>query len=271
MSNEGTERDGRLLITLGFASIGILFLIYARLGGAAITPDAVSAIERLGIAFYVMLLVSLGAISYGIYQYHKQKILKNDGGVMSIIALITWNRKSRKVFFVTFIAYGSFFALTSGILVYQPDVIFSKHYDVIVPSANITPCCGEVGYVPKFIVYITEHVGLQIIPINLILQIIVSYLVGLNTTIAVNAFSILKKGSSVGSIAAIIGLFIACPTCAGTFLSLFVSVSGAIAFTLAITQLQTIFIAITIPLLIITPIMMARRIKNSGWSCKVEF
>lgn len=269
MSND-TRRDGRLLITLGFASIGILFLIYARLGGTAVTPDAVPVIERIGTAFYAMLLVALGAIAYGMYQYHKQKILKNDESLLLIVAQITWNSKSRKIFLSTFVAYGVFFALTSGILVYQPDVVFSKHYDVTVPSAHITPCCGEVGYVPKIIVYITEQVGLQIIPINLILQIIVSYLVGLNMSIAVNAFSILKKNTSVGGIAAITGLFIACPTCAGTFFSLFVSASGAIAFTLAITQLQTIFIAVSIPLLIITPIIMARKIKNSGWSCKIE-
>jgi len=270
MSKDDTGRDGRLLITLGFASIGILFLIYARLGGSVVTPDAVSAIERLGIAFYVMLLVALGAIAYGMYQYHKQKILKNEDSLLLVVAQITWNSKSRKIFLATIVLYGVFFALTSGILVYQPDVIFSKHYGVAVPSAHITPCCGEVGYVPKLIVYITEQVGLQIIPINLILQIIVSYLVGLNMSVAVNAFSILKKNTGIGGIAAITGLFIACPTCAGTFLSLFVSASGAIAFTLAITQLQTIFIAVSIPLLILTPIIMARKIKNSGWSCKIE-
>ncbi|QLH08840.1 hypothetical protein [Candidatus Nitrosotenuis sp. DW1] len=270
MSKDDTGHDGRLLITLGFASIGILFLIYARLGGTTVTPDAVSAIERIGMAFYVMLLVALGAIAYGMYQYHKQKILKNDNSLLSVIAQITWNSKSRKIFLATFVSYGVFFALTSGILVYQPDVIFSKHYDVTVPSAHITPCCGEIGYVPKLIVYITEQVGLQVIPINLILQIIVSYLVGLNTSVAVNAFSILKKNTGIGGIAAVTGLFIACPTCAGTFLSLFVSASGAVAFTLAITQLQTMFIAISIPLLIITPIIMARKIRNSGWSCKIE-
>jgi hypothetical protein len=189
---------------------------------------------------------------------------------LSVIAQVTWNKKSRRIFSVTSLGYGIFFALTSGILVYQPDVVFSEHYGVIVPSVEIAPCCGDVGYVPKFMFYITEHIGLQVIPINLILQIAVSYLVGLNAAIAANAFSILKKGTGIGSVAAVTGLFVACPTCAGTFLSLFVSASGAIAFTLAITQLQTIFIAITIPLLVCTPIIMAKKIKRSGWSCKIE-
>lgn len=263
-------RDGRALITLGFVSIAVLFLIYARLGGSEITPDAISMVERIGVAFYVLLLVAMGAIAYGMYQYHRHKVRTGQNDALAIIASIMWNKRSRKVFAITAISYGAFFSLTSGILVYQPDVVFSQHYGVIVPSAFIAPCCGDIGYVPKFIFYITEHVGMQIIPINLILQISVSYLVGLNMAIAANAFSILKKGAGTGSIAAITGLFMACPTCAGTFLSLFMSASGALAVTVAVTQLQTIFIAVTIPLLVATPIVMAKKIRSSGWSCKIE-
>ena len=59
--------------------------------------------------------------------------------------------------------------------------------------------------------------------------------------------SFTKKGSSLTGIGATTGLFIACPTCVGTFLTLFISSSSAIIFTLTITQLQTVFIAITIP------------------------
>lgn len=264
------SRDGRLLIAIGFASVAILLLIYARLGNSEITPAAISSIERLGIAFYFMLILALGAIAYGFFQYHRQKVQAGKDDVFSILAQVTWNKKSRRIFVVTSIGYGIFFALTSGILVYQPDVTFSKHYGVIVPSAQIAPCCGDVGYVPKLIFYMTEHVGLQIIPINLILQTTVSYLVGLNAAIAANAFSILKKGTGIGSISATTGLFIACPTCAGTFLSLFVSTSGTVAFTLAITQIQTLLIAVSIPLLVFTPVIMAKKIKSSGWRCKVE-
>lgn len=263
-------RDGRLLIAIGFVSIAILLLIYARLGNSEITPAAVSSIERLGVAFYVMLVLALGAVAYGFSQYHKQKVQAGLEDAFSVIAQVTWNKKSRRIFVAVSIGYGIFFALTSGILVYQPDVVFSYHYGVVVPSAQIVPCCGDVGYVPKLILYITEHVGLQIIPINLVLQIAVSYLVGLNAAIAANAFSILKKGTGIGSVAASTGLFIACPTCAGTFLSLFVSSSGAVAFTLATTQIQTVLIGITIPLLVFTPIIMAKKIKSSGWSCRVE-
>ena len=80
---------------------------------------------------------------------------------------------------------------------YQPEVVFSHHYNAEIPSAHITPCCGEPGYMPKIIVYLTEHIGLQIVPINLFLQMVVSYLVGLNTTLAVSAFTFFKKRKRV--------------------------------------------------------------------------
>ena len=115
---------------------------------------------------------------------------------------------------------------------------------------------------PKFVAYLTEHVGIQIIPINLVLQVTVSYLVATNTALAVNAISITKKTGGLGSIGATTGLFIACPTCVGSFLSLFVGATSVVAFTVAVTELQTLFIAITIPILILTTFIISRKILN---------
>ncbi|NMJ67354.1 MAG: hypothetical protein EX274_00365, partial [Marine Group I thaumarchaeote] len=166
------------------------------------------------------------------------------------------------------IAYGMFFSLTAGLIVYQPDVIFSYHYDVIVPSAHMTACCGDPGYMPTIIVYITEHVGLQIIPINLVLVLIVSYLVGLNTALAVKAISITKKSGGLTSVGATTGLFIACPTCVSTFFAIFIGSASAVTFTVILTQLQTLFVGITIPILLLTPIIIAKKIqkKDDGYS-----
>jgi hypothetical protein len=81
--------------------------------------------------------------------------------------------------------------------------------------------------------------------------------------LAVNAIAIAKKSGGLGSIGATTGLFIACPTCVGSFLSLFVGATSAITFTIAITELQTLFIAITVPILILTPVIISRRIVKS--------
>jgi len=264
------SNKGKALIISGFIGITVLFLIYSRSSSLELTPEAVTVLERLAVLFYIVLAMSFVAISFGLYKYHNQKALENKQGILRIIAATTLNKKSRRIFILTFIGYGIFFSLTSGMLVYQPEVEFSYHYNAIVPSAHITPCCGEPGYMPKIIVYLTEHVGLQIVPINLVLQIVVSYLVGLNTALAVSAFTFFKKGSGINSIGATTGLFIACPTCVGAFSSIFIGSASAVAFTVAISQMQTLFILFTIPILLATPFIMARKLRLQDKSCKTD-
>ena len=266
----GSHRDKSLII-LGFISIAILFLIYSRFETITITDNAILAMQRVAITFYIIMFLAFTAIAFGLYKFHKRMASEKKSSLLEIIAKITWNNKSRKIFVVTFILYGLFFSLTSGILVYQPDVVFSYHYDAIVPSMHITPCCDDPGYMPKIIVYITEHVGFQIIPINLMLQIIVSYLVALNTSIAISAISISKKSGGLSTIGATTGLFIACPTCVGSFLSIFIGSASAVAMTVVVTQIQTLFIAITIPILLATPLILAKKIRsNSEENCKIN-
>ena len=266
-TNPKIKTNDRIFLIIGFIVIGIIFTLYSNVNDFSITPDSMQSIERLAIGFYIILLMSFGAIGYGIYRYHNRKSTENNNDILTIIAKITLNSKSKKIFVATFVVYGIFFSLTAGLIVYQPDVIFSHHYDAIVPSAHMNVCCGEPGYMPTIIVYITEHVGLQIIPINLVLVITVSYLVGLNTSLAVKAISITKKSGGLTSIGAVTGLFVACPTCVGTFFALFVGSSSAITFTVILTQLQTLFVGITIPILLLTPILIAKQMRKNDDDC----
>ena len=266
-TNPKIKTNDRIFLIIGFIVIGIIFTLYSNVNDFSITPDSMQSIERLAIGFYIILLMSFGAIGYGIYRYHNRKSTENNNDILTIIAKITLNSKSKKIFVATFVVYGIFFSLTAGLIVYQPDVIFSHHYDAIVPSAHMNVCCGEPGYMPTIIVYITEHVGLQIIPINLVLVITVSYLVGLNTSLAVKAISITKKSGGLTSIGAVTGLFVACPTCVGTFFALFVGTSSAITFTVILTQLQTLFVGITIPILLLTPILIAKQMRKKDDDC----
>ena len=267
-----TNSKGKKLMILGFVSIGILFLIYGRYQDPELfTPSAFETIQRIALGFYIIMIISFGGIAFGMYKYHKSKVENNDKDILSIIAITTYNSKSRKIFIAIFITYGIFFSLVSGTLVYQPEINFVTHYGATIPSGFIAPCCDGPGYMPKIIIYITEHVGLQVIPINLVLQIIVSYLVALNASIAINAYAISKKGKGMSSIGAATGLFIACPTCAGTFLSIFIGTASGIGLSIVLTQLQTLFIALSIPILIITPYIMAKKLQNSDGSCKINF
>ena len=265
-----TKTNDREFIIIGFAVIGIIFVIYSNIGELSISTDLIQAIERIATGFYIVLFMSFGIIGYGIYRYHQRKAKENTHGVLTVIAKTTMNSKSRKIFLVTFIAYGMFFSLTSGLIVYQPDVIFSHHYDAVVPSAHMNACCGEPGYMPTIIVYITEHIGLQIIPINLVLVVVVSYLVGLNTALAIKAISITKRSGGLTSIGATTGLFIACPTCVSTFFAIFIGSSSAVAFTVILTQLQTLFVGITIPILLLTPILIAKKMQKKDDDCTLD-
>jgi len=263
--------QGKKLIILGFVTIGIMFLIYGRYQDPELlTPSAIDSIQRIAYGFYILLIVSFGAIAFGMYRYHREKVENQGKDLSTIIALTTWNSKSRKIFVATFIGYGIFFSLSSGTLVYQPEVDFSYHYGAEIPSGFVAPCCDKPGYMPQIIIYLTEHIGLNVIPVNLVLQITVSYLVGLNTAIAVSAYTISKKGRGASSIGAVAGLFIACPTCAGTFLSVFIGTASGIALSIALSQLQTFFIAISIPVLLITPYIMAKKLRNADGSCKIN-
>ena len=272
MEQSSLINKGKKMIILGFAIIGVLFVLYGRYQDPELfTPSAIDSIQRIAYGFYITLVAAFGAIAIGIFRYHKGKVETKGKDLSTIIALVTWNSKSRKIFLSTFIGYGIFFALISGTLVYQPEINFTTHYGAVIPSGFIAPCCDEPGYMPKIIVYITEHIGLQIIPINLVLQIIVSYLVGLNVSIAVTAYSISKKGGGISTIGAATGLFIACPTCAGTFLSIFIGTASGIALSVALLQMQTFLIGISIPILIVTPYLMARKLRNPDGSCKINF
>ena len=268
---EAGKGKGKKLIVLGFVTIAALFLLYSRYQNPELlTPGAFEHIQRIAYGFYIIMIASFGAIAFGMYRYHKEKVALKAKDLSTIIALTTWNPKSRKIFVATFIGYGIFFSLVSGTLVYQPEVNFIEHYGAEIPSGFVAPCCDGPGYMPKIIVYLTEHIGLQIIPINLLLQVIVSYLVGLNAAIAINAYTISKKGRGASTIGAAAGLFIACPTCAGTFFSIFIGTASGIALSVALVQLQTFFIAISIPVLLVTPYIMAKKLRNSDGSCKIN-
>ena len=241
--------------------IAILFVWYSRYQDPGLlTPQAIPAIQWLAYMFYVLMAAGLGVVAWGTYQVHKGSLDQN--GLVGIIARTTWNVKSRRIFVVVFVLYGLFFSAVSGTLVYQPEVDFVTHYGAEIPSAFIAPCCGQMGYMPKGIMYLTNHIGIQIIPLNLVLQIAVSYLVGLNAALAVTAYAASKKSRGAGMIGAITGLFVACPTCAGAASSVFLGTASGIAVSVVLAQLQTTFIAVSIPVLVATPFLLARQMRS---------
>ena len=264
--------DGRALIVLGLAAIAALFVLYARYQSPEIvTPGAVDGLVRIAAGFYAVVAASLAAIAYGSYLYHRRLAASASAGagagvagLARDIAAATWNARSRRIFAATFVGYGAFFSLASGALVYQPSLSFSYHYGVDVPSVEISPCCDAPGYTPKVLVYLTDTVGLQVVPLNAVLQVAVSYLVALNAAVAAAAYSLPRRSRGAGGIGAAAGLFVGCPTCAGTLASALVGTAGGLALGAALAQLQTLLIAVTIPVLLAIPFLLARRLRGAG-------
>ncbi len=270
------RRSSHALIVVGFVAIVISFLAYTKNNDISVTPAAIPALQRLAIATYIVLLVAFGAIGWGLYKFYRAKISFPDSSISSVIANAISNKRAMQILLISAIGYGIFFAFTSGIIIYKPDINATDYGFPKPPHAEISPCCDLPGYMPVIFAFFTEHVGLQIIPLNLVLLVVVSFLVGLNFAVSSRAFSIARGAGKLGAFGAVTGLFVSCPTCAGTtFTMLFGLGASATSVTLFLTsyeaQLQTIFIAISIPVLLVTPFIMARRIRKSqDGSCTVE-
>jgi hypothetical protein len=176
---------------------------------------------------------------------------------------------------VAAISYGIFFGFLSQILVYRADVSFTER-GIKVPSLDLIPCCAAPGYMPMLTFYITDHFLILIIPVNVILATIVSLLVGFNVALSIFAFRLKKsllqtKTSLAAGIGATSGLFVGCPTCAGSLISalLGIGVAGAGGTSASVlAPFQTLFIAASIPALVVAPFLTARSIRCAS-SCNI--
>jgi len=98
-TNQKGAGKGKKLIIFGFVTIAIVFLLYGRYQDPELlTPSAIDSIQRISYGFYIVLVTSFGAIAFGMYRYHKEKVEIKGKDLSTIIALTTWNSKSRKIF-----------------------------------------------------------------------------------------------------------------------------------------------------------------------------
>jgi hypothetical protein len=178
------------------------------------------------------------------------------------ISIIISNKRSMRLFVLASVAYGLFFAIISSTLVFQPGVVFSETYGVKVPSAVPVLCCGSIGQMPQLVIYVTQQFAILIVPVNLVLLFVVSWLIGLNAVIADFVYSnrAVAMGTRwAGGLGAIIGLFTVCPTCASLFFLTMLGLSGAATLALGVSAYQGVFIAVAIPILMINPIFTLSR------------
>jgi len=275
--NSMTERmnmrnSGFRIVFIGLSSLILAFIIYSRLTSPSEqTTMIIPELRNLAYAILAITFASLISIAYGIFRIltaERHGDAKPDS-MLYYIGTILSDNKCLKIMIISSIGYGIIFSFLSQIFVYKNDISFIEQ-GIPVPSANIIPCCNIPGYVPMFTAYITDHFLILLIPINIILAVTVSVLVGFNFALSFYTLKLTRisknKTSVFQSIGLTGGLFVGCPTCAGSIFSALLGVGAGT--TIAVLALfQTLFIAITIPVLIITPLVMIHRIQRKYSGC----
>ena len=282
---QALRESGFRVLFVGAFSLVIAFIIYSQFTTPSSEPLRVESEELTGLAWGMLAIsgASMASMVYGAYIIFRSEHIRTTtttlGAAKSLISFITAafsNRNYWKIMIVAAVGYGIFFGFLSQILVYRADVSFTER-GIEVPSLDLIPCCGAVGYMPMLTIYITDHFLILIIPLNVILATIVSLLVGFNVALSIYAFRMKKlllqtKTSLAAGIGATSGLFVGCPTCAGSLISalLGIGIAGAGGTSASVlAPFQTLFIAASIPALVVAPFLTARSIRSAS-SCNIK-
>lgn len=185
---------------------------------------------------------------------------------LSRISVVLSDRRCARVFIAAAMSYGILFAFISSELVFQPGSDFSHLSGVQIPSIVPVICCGTIGQMPQFVVYVTQQFALLVIPLNLILLSVASWLVGINAASVRYLYTYRLRPLGLrwfGGLGAIVALFTACPTCAGFFFLSVLGFSSAVTAALTLASLQGIFVLVGFPILVIATALNVRQIDLS--------
>ncbi len=280
---QALRESGFRVVFVGFFSLIIAFIIYSRLTMPSSELLRVESQGLTGLAWSMLAITaaSMASIAYGAYVIFQSEYIRTAlSPANSLISFITRafsDKNYWKIMLFAALGYGIFFGFLSQILVYRADVSFTEK-EIRVPSVDLIPCCAPPGYMPMVTFYITDHFLILIIPLNIILATIVSLLVGFNVALSIFAFRLKKsletKTSLAAGIGATSGLFVGCPTCAGSLISslLGIGIAGAGGTSASVlAPFQTLFIAASIPALVVAPFLTARSIRSSSTtsSCNI--
>jgi hypothetical protein len=211
--------------------------------------------------------------------------------MMKILFNMITDKKSIIFFLPATVIYGFFYAMISSTFIIRLGGGISQISGIEKFPSIIMMQYGPIGYTPSMSIYLNDNIGILIIPINLIITIIISVLVGLNVVSSIYAFKLYrfeKKRKEIVAIrpaidngtkflsvlGATTSLFAACPTCASFYL--FNILAGSLATTIAsfTVNYYTLILLLSVPLLIITPIINALNIKKMRMSitnqCRIK-
>lgn len=259
----------------GLLVIGQMFLWYSQQNALVAGTDATGLVVSFFVqeGFYVALvavglLVALESLALGAGDDYRS--------VRNVLGRALANGFDRRVGVVAGVLYAAFYCLVSGIVVYQPGVDFAESYGATAPGLAPAVCCGSVGTVPSMTLYLAPqfHLGAQLIPLDLLLLVLIPMLVGVNATVA--SFALRNRprvngGTWLGGVGAVVALFSSCPTCAGYFLAGALGGMGATSVAVALAPYQALFVAVSLPVLAASPILVASTVRRAFvGGCAVE-
>jgi hypothetical protein len=299
-------KKGLFISIFSGVSLFFIFFIYSR----DTSPGNVIFINHSLYFFAVMVLfvffVCISFIIMGIKMafFSKKYYVLNQSKLIYYIQSTLKSSKYKTLFLLITIVYFVFFGFLSNFFViFNNDgtvfSLFSNHQhdstnmnmnmnmtkndtmnmktnmtNFHYPKYNLIICCNSLGYVPMLILGINSNFSFLLIPMNFLLGIIISVLVGFNLTLNIYLLEKIKsmrqsKRNFFSYVGISSGLFVGCPTCAGSFFYSLAGFSSLITFSY-LSFYQIIFVIISIPLLIFSIIVMAKLLQKKYLdSCKL--
>ena len=255
------EIDG---ILFGSSIILLSLVLYATYVNAIPILDVRVADQLESIAYLVIVLtlVGLGVTALGVRGLICVHKADPSQRTLAVIGQVLNDGKYRTVNSTITLAYGLVFALVSGMIVYRPMENFSSEYLISIPSMIIAVCCGSPGFIPVITVYLTDHLGLLLVPADIVILAIVSGMVGLNVMLITYQYENRPPRASARwflGVGVACGLFTGCPTCAGLLLSASI-LSLSSSTLILLSGLQPFLILATILVLGAGTVLTARTI-----------
>ncbi len=264
------DEEPQLAVGALLFSLGALWVVTDSI--AWYTSQDYYAIEEgasiLGLVqrFFVGEVAAIGVMLAGAYLAYRglasRKTVDGSGSIVDLLSEALSSRRDVRVGVIAAVAYELIYLFISGIVIFQPGANSAAWSGLSSQGWAAAACCGSAGTVPAVIVYLSPqvHLALQVLPLDALFAAVVPLLVGFNVTVAVHAVRDKAVRSNAGwlsSFGLLAGLFTGCPTCAGLFLAGAVGGLGATSLAVALAPYQFLFIVVSIPLLVASPLFVA--------------
>ena len=273
------EKEGIITIASGFAVVATILvvqhlsvssLIISTTSTITLSEEQSADFRSAALPTFAIIMIAIGISIIGMHKlFSSWKSAKTESTISSRIKIsIAYAlHKQSTAFWLALSLYSLIFLFSSNTIVYSAERI-SERYGVNVPSFTIIGCCGQPGSFPVLTVYLAEHIGLLLIPFNIMLLSYLPLLVAINTAVIINKVRMSKKGSALGKNISFCGisagLLAGCPTCAGSIvLSIIGGGSSSAAAVVGLTtpsvvaaSYQPLFAIVSIAALIAAPLIM---------------